>query len=175
MRYVALLRGINIGGNRKVEMKRLKTLFESLGYENVSTYINSGNALFESSKRQNEVEQTIQKNLEKEFGFEIPSLVKTENEMKTISDAIPKTWKNNAEQKSDVAYLFKKIDTKEIVNELPMKKEFINIRYVKGAIIWNVKKSEYNKSNLSKITGHKAYRYMTLRNVNTARYLARLV
>ncbi|PIR86392.1 hypothetical protein COU13_01215, partial [Candidatus Kaiserbacteria bacterium CG10_big_fil_rev_8_21_14_0_10_43_70] len=43
MKYVALLRGINVGGNRKVEMQRLKKSFEKMGYENVSTYINSGN------------------------------------------------------------------------------------------------------------------------------------
>ena len=43
MKYFALLRGINVGGNRKVEMKRLKNLFQSLGYANVVTYLNSGN------------------------------------------------------------------------------------------------------------------------------------
>ncbi len=47
-KYVALLRGINVGGNKKVEMAKLKQVFEKLGYANVSTYINSGNVIFES-------------------------------------------------------------------------------------------------------------------------------
>ena len=48
MTYVALLRGINVGGNNKVEMARLKKVFESLGFINVRTYINSGNVIFDT-------------------------------------------------------------------------------------------------------------------------------
>ncbi len=48
MTYVALLRGINVGGNRKVEMKRLKATFERAGFADVRTYINSGNVIFGS-------------------------------------------------------------------------------------------------------------------------------
>lgn len=50
MNYVALLRGVNVGGKNKVSMSELKVCFEDLGYQNVSTYINSGNILFTSSK-----------------------------------------------------------------------------------------------------------------------------
>ena len=49
MKYVALLRGINAGKNRRIDMKELKLIFESIGCENVSTYINSGNVIFESN------------------------------------------------------------------------------------------------------------------------------
>ena len=61
---------------------------------------------------------------------------------------------------------------KKIIDELPIKKEFLDIRYVKGAIFWNVKRDDYNKSQLNKIINHKSYKLMTIRNVNTARYLA---
>jgi len=172
MKYIALLRGINVGGNRKVEMKRLKDLFESLGYVNVATYLNSGNVIFESDIKQETLQKEIPKKLEKEFGFEIQTLVKNEKEIKKIANAIPETWENNSEQKTDVAYLFPEIDSKKTIDELPIKKEFIDIRYVKGAIIWNVKKKEYNKSHLNKIIGLKQYQLMTVRNVNTARFLA---
>ena len=64
MVYVALLRGINVGGNNRVEMSRLKKILEGLGYSDVSTYINSGNAFFktpESDPRKIEIniEQAI--------------------------------------------------------------------------------------------------------------------
>ncbi len=172
MKYIALLRGINVGGNRKVEMKRLKNLFEALGYTNVVTYLNSGNAIFESGIKQEELQSEIPKKLEKEFGFEIQTLIKNEKEVKKIAKAIPKEWKNDSEQKTDVAYLFPKIDSKTTIDELPVKKEFIDIRYVKGAIFWNVDRKNYNKSHLNKIISHKFYQLMTVRNVNTARYLA---
>ena len=71
-----------------------------------------------------------------------------------------------------MAYLFNEIDSAETLNILPVKKEFIDIKYVKGAIIWNVNRKNLNKSQLSKIVSHKVYQFMTVRNVNTARYLA---
>ena len=112
-------------------------------FDSKITYLNSGNVIFESN--------TKQEILQKE---------------------IPKEWKNDSEQKTDVAYLFPEIDSKNIIDELPVNKKYINIRYVKGAIIWNVKKKEYNKSHLNKIISLKQYQLMTVRNVNTSRYLA---
>jgi len=50
MKYIALLRGINVGGNNKVSMTDLRTCFEDIGFTNVRTYINSGNIFFESSE-----------------------------------------------------------------------------------------------------------------------------
>jgi uncharacterized protein (DUF1697 family) len=172
MEYIALLRGINVGGNQKVEMKKLKVFFESLGCINVSTYINSGNVFFESAESKENMHVKVETSLKKEFGFNIPVLIKTKQEIKTIADAIPRTWQNDDEQKTDVAYLFKDVDSKEIVDILPIKKEFIDIRYVGGAIIWNVKRININKSHLTKIISHKLYQSMTVRNVSTARYLA---
>ena len=172
MKYIALLRGINVGGNRKVEMKKLKKLFESSGYTNVVTYLNSGNVIFESDREQSTLQKEIPEKLKKEFGFEIQTLIKNEKEVKKIANAIPKEWKNNSEQKTDVAYLFPEVDSEKTSDKLPLKKEFIDIRYVKGAIIWNVKRKDYNKSHLNKIINLKEYQLMTIRNVNTARHLA---
>lgn len=174
MKYIVLLRGINAGRERRVDMKKLKAIFESLGYVNISTYINSGNVIFESKDNQKDILKKIKAGFKKEFAFEIPSLVKTEKEMKKISDAIPKEWKNDTAQRSDVAYLFPEIDLKKTIDDLPIKKEFMDIRYVKGAIFWNIDRKNYNKSHLNKIIGHKLYQFMTVRNVNTARYLAKL-
>ncbi|MFA6213754.1 MAG: DUF1697 domain-containing protein [Candidatus Micrarchaeia archaeon] len=173
MRYVALLRGINVGGNRKVEMKRLKALFESLGYSGVSTYINSGNVVFESGKKHDGICKELALGMKKEFGFDIQTLVKTEKEMKGIADAIPKQWQNDSAQKTDVAYLFREIDSAKTIDGLPVKKEYIDIRYAPGAIFWNVERKNYNKSHLNKIISHPLYKMMTVRNVNTARFLAR--
>lgn len=172
MKYVALLRGINVGGKQKVEMKKLKALFESLGCVNVSTYINSGNVLFESGENRENLSKKFKASLKKEFGFDIPILIKTKQEIKKIADAIPKAWQNNSEQRTDVAYLFKDIDSSEILNILPIRKEFIEIKYVKGAIFWNLERKNLNKSRLNKIISHTSYQSMTVRNVNTARYLA---
>lgn len=110
--------------------------------------------------------------LEKECGFEIRTIIKTEKEMRKIADAIPPAWQNDTVQRSDVAYLFPEIDSKKTIDELPVKKEYMDMRYVKGAIFWNVARKNYNKCHLNKMISHALYHYMTVRNVNTARYLA---
>ena len=173
MKYIALLRGINVGGNRKVEMKRLKSLIENIGYTNVSTYLNSGNALFEAEETQEQIQLDFPKALFNEFGFEIPTLIKSDVEIKNIASVIPEEWQNNLEQKTDVAYLFPEVDSEEIIDRIPVKKEYVDLIYVRGAIVWHLMKKNYNKSQLNKLIGQKLYKEMTVRNVNTARFLAR--
>ena len=173
MDYIAMLRGINVGNSIKINMKELKTLFVQCGFSNVSTYINSGNVIFKSNDEKNSITENIEKALHITTGNEVKVLVKTKSEMAKIVNSIPGDWQNNDDQKTDVAYLFESIDTENIINELPIKKEYIQLIYVKGALIWNVRREDYNKSHLNKIISHKAYKDMTIRNVNTARYLAK--
>jgi len=172
MKYIALLRGINVGKSVKVDMKELKCLFEEIGCAEVSTYINSGNVFFESAEPGRTIRGSIEKKLAEKTGAEIRVLIKTKTEMAAIADGIPADWENDADQKTDVAYLFESIDDEKTLDELPVKKEHVRLRYVPGAIIWNVRREDYNKSRLNKIISHKAYKDMTVRNVNTARYLA---
>ncbi len=172
MKYIALLRGINVGKEKRIDMKDLKRIFESLDFKNVSTYINSGNIFFEIKEKQKDLDEKVKERLKTEYDLDIPTLIKTEEEIKYIANVIPEEWQNNSEEKTDVAYLFSEIDSEEILNELPFKKEYIEIKYVKGALIWNVKRKNYNKSQLNKIIGHRLYQFMIVRNVNTARHLA---
>ena len=106
-------------------------------------------------------------------GNEVKVLVKTKSEMVKIANGIPDDWQNNDDQETYAAYLFESIDTENIINELSIKKEYIQLLYVEGALIWNVRREDYNKSHLNKIISHKVYKDMTIRNVNTARYLAK--
>lgn len=132
MKYVVLLRGINVGGNKKVEMKRLRALAERLGYVNVSTYINSGNLLCESGKAAAAVGKELAAAMHKEFGFEVGVLVKTQAQMQAIAKKIPSEWSNDEEARCDVAYLFPPADSKKILDDLPLKREYVDVRYVPG-------------------------------------------
>ncbi len=92
-KYVALLRGINVGGNKKVEMTKLKKAFESMGYTDVSTYINSGNVLFTSAKENFDL---IEPALAKVFKFSIPVIVRSAANIKSVAKKIPKAgWEND--------------------------------------------------------------------------------
>ena len=174
MKYIVLLRKINAGKENRIDMKSLKQLFELPGYDSVATYINSGNVIFNSQKGMKILEKEIDEKLFEHFKHKIQFILKPHDEIKKIADSIPKVWQNNNDQRTDVAYLFEEIDKPNIINELPVKIDFIEIKYVKGAIIWHLEKENYNKSQLNKLISHQHYQHMTLRNVNTARYLASL-
>jgi len=174
LKYVALLRGINVGKGARVPMKTLKALLEGLGLGDVVTYLNSGNVVFDSALSSSHLTQLIEDELERAFGERIPTLVKTSMEVIAIAESIPREWGSNADEQTYVAYLFSDVDNPGIVSELPVKRQFMSIFYAPGAIIWNIKRESYNRSQITKIVGHSSYARMTTRNVNTARKLAAL-
>lgn len=77
--YIAILRGINIGGHRRVAMKALKELFESLGFRDVMTYVQSGNVVFRSpeNKPAELFSEMINEAIRGQFGFNVPVICRT--------------------------------------------------------------------------------------------------
>ncbi len=180
-KYVALLRGINVGGNNKVEMSKLKKVFEKLGFSNVSTYINSGNVIFEVDKG-GDVDGTddasladkIEKSLYKTFGFNIRVVLRDSKNIQKICKEVPLDCTNDTEQKTDVLFLWDEFDNKKSIDLIAMT-EVDNLRYISGAIVWNVKRVDYKKSGMNKFIGTKVYKNMTARNINTVRKLGELM
>ena len=85
MRYVALLRGINVGGKNMIKMEALRQTLEGLGFENVKSYINSGNLVFETAKTDDRrLAVQIHDAIKTEFGFDISVMVRTMAEIAEI-------------------------------------------------------------------------------------------
>ncbi|WP_071395026.1 DUF1697 domain-containing protein [Bacillus tuaregi] len=170
MVYVALLRGINVGGKNKIDMKLLKQMFERVGMQDVVTYINTGNIIFfnkEHSKA--ELASMLEEAICKGFGLKIKVVIRSVDEVKVIIRAIPETWKNDKEMSSDVMFLWDEIDDETVLESLVIKQEIDTVTYVPGAILWSVDKKNVTRSGKSKIIGSKIYKQVTVRNVNTAR------
>ena len=90
MKFVALLRGINVGGNKKVEMGKLKSIFEQMGFKNVKTILNTGNVIFESAEKSTDKLSTkIFGQLQKSFGFEIGTIVVPIAEIQKLAEENP--------------------------------------------------------------------------------------
>jgi len=87
--YIALLKGINVGGHKKVPMAELRDLLAKSGLQNVQTYIQSGNIVFQSSEETKNLEDKIQNTISSHFGFEVSVIVKTNAELKLIFDSCP--------------------------------------------------------------------------------------
>lgn len=89
-KYVALLRGINVGGHHKVPMPELCKLLTGMGFTNIVTLLNSGNVIFESTTPEIEdLERTLSQSLEKHFGFSIPVLLRKSDDILLIQTADP--------------------------------------------------------------------------------------
>ncbi len=88
VRYVAFLRAVNVGG-RRVSMDRLRAVFEELGHERVSTYIASGNVLFDAAGRAADLERTIEEKLEEALGFEVTTLLRRASEVRHAASEKP--------------------------------------------------------------------------------------
>ncbi len=177
--YVALLRGINVGGNHKVEMSGLKKVFESAGFSNVVTYINSGNVIFsekgdDAPRATVLLAQNLEKILEKKYGFSIKTIVLAADEIKKVSDAIPTAWKNDDTLKTDVLFLFEDFDRKESLDLIKKTPKIDFMKYIPHAIVWNIERKNAGKSGMKKCIGTLVYKNMTARNVNTVRKLAEL-
>lgn len=176
MIYIALFRGINVGGNNKVEMKKLKSLLERTGFENVVTYINSGNVIFKKSGGGSEAElaRIIEQAVKDEFQLDLKIVVINSNHLDAICREIPADWVKNDEMRTDVLFLWEKYDYPGVLDIIKYK-EVDNVKYVPGALVWNVREKDYTKSNMVKLVGTDLYRHITIRNVNTVRKLHEMV
>ena len=100
--YIAIIRGINVSGKHKVPMAELRKLCENLGWQNVRTYIQSGNVLFETAQNDNltgKLEDLIADN----FGFRVPVIVRTAEEMAQVVSNNP--FSNKADFEPEKLYL----------------------------------------------------------------------
>jgi uncharacterized protein (DUF1697 family) len=97
--YVALLRGVNVGGRAKVDMRELKLQFEQLGCADVRTYINSGNVIFRDRRGAPALTRLLERDLERRVA------VRSLAQMEALCARIPGDWTNDKEQKTDVGFL----------------------------------------------------------------------
>ena len=88
--HISLLRGINVGGNKKIRMAELKALYESLGFSNVTTYVQSGNVVFDADSADAPAQiASIEAAIAEHFGFDVTVLLRTADELRRILDNNP--------------------------------------------------------------------------------------
>ena len=176
MVYVALLRGINVGGKNKVDMKQLRAAFEEAGMTSMRTYINSGNVIFSSPSRSRaRLTKVLEDAIARTFGFKVDVLVRDLKSMRAVVKALPRTWVNDATMKCDVMFLWDDVARASVVKELPIKAEIEDRKYVAGALIWRVDRKGVTRSGQMKLVRSPLYKRMTIRNCNTTRKLLELM
>ena len=105
MKFLSLLRGINVGGKNIISKEELRQLFEDLGFESVRTYIQSGNILFKSGERSSKkLEKRIEKELSKRFSYDARAVVLSSNQYKSAVDSASENWGKNEQQKHNALF-----------------------------------------------------------------------
>jgi uncharacterized protein (DUF1697 family) len=174
-KYVALLRGINVGGKARVEMPRLKNVFEKNGMTDVLTYINSGNIIFSDKRSHIELKPIIEAAIADEFGFDVYVVLRERANIALLDSKIPSSWTNDTKLKTDVMFLWDEIDDKSILKKIVINPKIENVLYLPGALIWNIGRENVTRGGGVKLIKTDLYKQMTVRNINTVRKLNELM
>jgi uncharacterized protein (DUF1697 family) len=173
MRYIALLRAINVGGNNIVKMDRLRKLFEGEGFTNVETFIASGNVIFDGAGKTGGFERAIETMLKNALGYEVSTFVRTGAELRALAahDAFAPAAVARATRFS-VAFLAKPLDTKGNKALMALRSHHEDFHVHDREIYWlsKVMQSESKISNaiFEKTLGQRS----TVRGISTVRKMA---
>ncbi|GBG95645.1 hypothetical protein LFYK43_21040 [Ligilactobacillus salitolerans] len=176
-RYIAFLRGVNVGGNNKISMPVLKETFEENGFLNVRTYINSGNIIF-SSDIQNKSKLTKQCEtiIVDKFNTYISVLVLSPNELSDILSNAPDWWDSGDQERyNSIIFVIPPTTADEVYAVIgEAKPDYEQVEIYKNVIFWSFKRNYRSKTQWGK-TGNTSFKNkITVRNANTARKLLKL-
>ncbi len=172
MNYVALLRGINVGGNTRVDMKWLREACEALGWHEVRTYINSGNVVFvHDSADTLDLARALKDRIADELALTVEVIVRSADEIRAVLEATPTEWRNDATMKCDVVFVWEGISPEQELTLLNPRSGIDEVRTTTRALIWKVDRINATRSGLLKMMSMPLYRKTTVRNINTVRKL----
>ena len=175
MRYLCLLRGINVGGNNKVTMADLRESFETAGLTNTHTYINSGNIFFDSDVTDTAALVTIcEQVIHKRFGFPFVVMVISETEYKAAFNHAPKWWAmgDKKETRNEAIFVIPPTKSADVIKALDVKRDGPDkVDYYGQVIFWSLPMSAYSKSVVPRIIGTPVYRRLPRRSTTTAKTL----
>lgn len=172
-RYIAFLRGVNVSGKNKVSMAELKSSFEKLGFEEIKTYLNSGNIVFSSDREDcesfpNQIEDMIRN----QFGFDVPVFVIPKDELADILCNAPDWWGGeNKEIYDNLIFIMPPATFSDVFSEIgEPKEELEKIQNYKAAVFWSFSRKDYQKTNWWPKTASAAISSrLTIRTANTVR------
>ena len=175
--YVALLRGINVGGKNLIKMAELRACFEALGFQNVRTYIQSGNVLFGTDEPdQARLTSQIEDALSKTFNYQSRVVVRSDEEMKAIVANAPKGFGSDpATYRYDVIFLKEPLNAAEAMKSVTTKEGVDQAFAGDGVLYFSRLISKATQSRLSRIVSMPIYQSMTIRNWNTTTRLLNML
>lgn len=175
-RYVALLRGVNVGGKNSVPMAALREEFESAGYDAVRTYIQSGNVVFSSDAPAASLEGELEAMLESRFGLPILVVVRSQRRFRTIVAKAPTGFGARPDTyHSDVVFLKGPLTSRRAMNTVELREGVDRAWPGTGVVYFQRLSAQRTKSKMSKFVSTPEYQLMTIRNWATTTKLLAMV
>lgn len=176
-KYIALLRGINVGGKNRVSMSELKQLFEQNGFCNVITYINSGNVIFSAEQTdEKKVKEGCEALIADAFGLNIPVTIVSVHNLMAAMDNAPAWWDQDKDSKHNAIFVIPPVKVEEVYEAVgAIKPEYEKVDHYGRVIFWSAPLKTFSRTRWSKIVGSSLYDSITIRNANTVKKLAELV
>lgn len=167
-RYVALLRGINVGGKNIIGMTDLRAALEAHGLENVGTYIQSGNVLFETDRPAKTLESGIEAALEKAFKVPLVVVLRSHRQLKSVIDKAPDGFGTDPDTYySDAVFLKAPLTAKQVMGIMALRDGVDQAWPGTGVVYFARLGAQRTKSKMSKIVGTPEYKQMTIRSWTT--------
>lgn len=175
-RFLALLRGINVGGHNIIAQDDLRLCFESLGLNSVRTYIQSGNVLFRANTTSiKKLTKQIENALSLEFRYNAQAVVFSQEAFEADLLAAPKKWGVDETQKHNALFMLGDLKPTEVLAQLPSPRErYEQVGVGRRTIFWSASKKNLGKTTMMKLASMAIYKQMTIRNKNTTRKLLTL-
>jgi uncharacterized protein (DUF1697 family) len=176
VRYLAIFRGMNAGTRGKVPMAELRDCLEAAGVDNVSTYANSGNALFDANAADaQEVAKICRKAVEKCFGLTVPTIALSTKDFLSAIDHAPEWWGKGGEGwRHDAVFLVPPVRPEDFLAEVGSLADAEDRVKAHGCVVfWSVPKKAYGRSPVAKVlqSSEGVYADVTLRSSTTVRNL----
>jgi uncharacterized protein (DUF1697 family) len=168
-RHVALLRGINVGGNNIIKMVDLKRSFEAMGFSEVETYIASGNVIFATKPaKKPALVKIIEAGLDHDFGYESRVVVISGADLAlVVEEAPPGFGKEPKKYRYDVLFVKEPLIARAALKDVPIKEGVDEAVAGKHALYFRRLISKASQSRLSRLIQLPIYRNITIRNWNT--------
>ena len=176
MKYIVLLRGINISGKNKISMAELKSELDK-NYQNVLTYLNSGNVILNSDEDKEYIMNDIYSVIKNKFNLDIPIFVITMNELENILNNSPKWWgTSNKETYDNLIFIIPPTKYEEVYNVIGEPKADIEqIMEYNNSIFWTFDLKNYRKSTWWVKTASTSIKdKITIRTANTIKKILEL-
>ena len=166
--YVALLRGINVGGKNLIKMPALKECFELGGFEDVTTYIQSGNVLFRATGSASALANRIEKMLTKTFDYQATVVVRSRTQMRATVERAPRGFGAEPDRYlCDIAFLKEPLTASTALKEVPLREEVDAAWAGRGVLYLRRLTSRKTQSRMNRIATLSIYKDMTLRSWST--------